>query len=170
MGKEAWAEKTLRGRMVMKRRLALFGAAVALAASVFLAWRVAVPWIGEVFVDGRLNRAVSDIHGVIVAAGIQRRIAGDYIGISIRMLGERGDIPWRFTDGVGENAYGGDIRIAVDGGGAVITHVFGGNDRRIGRENGCGKEDCGRVALRFFGYGGVADITCDGEVLRLVLE
>ena len=154
----------------MKRRLALLGAVSALTLLMVLAWRVAVPWFMEVFVDGRLNRAVSDVHSVIVAAGIHRRIEGDYAGISLRTLRERGDIPWRFTDGVGENAYGGDIRIHGVDGVAVITHVFGGNGRENDGEYGQGNADCRRAALRFSSHEGVVGVACDGAVLRLVLE
>lgn len=160
-------------RMIVKRRLGLFGtvarllgAAAALAVLGALGWRNAVPWSVKVFVDGKLNRAVSDIHGVIVAAGVHHWMEGDYMGISIRKLRERGDIPLRFTDGVGENAHGGDIRIAGADGGAVITYVSDGNSRG----NGWGNEDCRRAALRFSGHEGVVGFACDGTVLRLVLE
>ncbi len=148
----------------MKRRLVLCGMAAALAALAGLIWRVAVPWVGEVFIDGKLNRAKSEIHGVIVAvAGIYHLTEGDYGGISIWKLAERGDIPLGFIDGAGENAYGGDIGIAmVDGGGAEIINVF--------RDDSRGAADCARAALRFSGYGRVADAACGGEVLEIVLE
>ena len=105
--------------------------------------------------------AYAEILGLTDAAWRYRRLFGDYGGISIRALNEKGFGLWGVTDGIGENVYGRDMAVRSADARHDRAHVaYGFGDAG----------DCGLFLRLFAGFDGYMDQECDGEMLRFTLD